>query len=51
MWEEEGVKVMPGSFMSRDNVGSGFVRIALVYDEESTKEALLRIKNSFKTSN
>jgi aspartate/methionine/tyrosine aminotransferase len=45
LWLEEGVKVMPGSFMSRENVGKGFVRIALVYDEKSTKEALLRIKN------
>jgi len=45
LWEQEGVKVMPGTFMSRDNIGSGYVRIALVYDEESTKEALLRIKN------
>jgi N-succinyldiaminopimelate aminotransferase len=36
---------MPGSFMSREEVGKGFVRIALVYDEKSTKEALLRIKN------
>jgi N-succinyldiaminopimelate aminotransferase len=51
LWLEESVKVMPGSFMSRNGVGKGFVRIALVYDEESTKEALLRIKNSFKTSN
>jgi len=45
LWKEEGVKVMPGTFMSRENVGSGYVRIALVYDEEETKEALIRIKN------
>jgi len=44
LWENYGVKVMPGTFMSRDNVGSGYVRIALVYDEKSTKEALNRIK-------
>jgi N-succinyldiaminopimelate aminotransferase len=45
LWLEESVKVMPGSFMSRNGVGKGFVRIALVYDEKAMKEALTRIKN------
>ncbi len=48
LWEKYGVKVMPGSFMSRDGVGSGYVRIALVYDSNSTKKALLKIKECIK---
>jgi len=35
---------MPGSFMGRDGIGKGYIRIALVYDEESTKKALEIIK-------
>ena len=44
LWKQKGVKVMPGSFMGRDGVGKGYVRIALVYDETKTKQALLKIK-------
>jgi len=44
LWKEKGVKVMPGSFMGREGIGQGYVRIALVYDEESTKKALIKIK-------
>jgi aspartate/methionine/tyrosine aminotransferase len=43
LWTK-GVKVMPGSFMGRDGMGKGYIRIALVYDEESTKKALEIIK-------
>jgi len=41
---EKGVKVMPGRFMGREGVGVGYVRIALVYDEEKTKKALNILK-------
>ena len=44
LWAKKGIKVMPGSFMGRDGVGKGYVRIALVYDEKSTKKALMKIK-------
>ena len=44
LWKEKGVKVMPGSYMGRDGIGQGYVRIALVYDEDTTKKALLKIK-------
>ena len=43
LWKKFGVKVMPGSFMASntDNKpGSGFLRIALVHDEFTTKKAL-----------
>ncbi len=41
---KRGVKVMPGRFMGRKGAGVGYVRIALVYDEEKTKKALKIIK-------
>jgi len=41
---ERGVKVMPGRFMGRNGAGEGYVRIALVYDEKNTEEALKIIK-------
>lgn len=39
-----GLYVLPGSFLSREGAGQGFIRIALVEKEEVLKEALLRIK-------
>ena len=41
---KRGVKVMPGRFMARGEEGKGFIRIALVYDEEKIKKALSIIK-------
>ncbi len=41
---KRGVKVMPGRFMGRNGAGEGYVRIALVYNEEKTKKALNVIK-------
>ena len=44
LWKNFGVKVMPGSFMAansiNNNPGSGFLRIALVHDDSTTKKAL-----------
>ena len=42
---KKGVKVMPGRFMGRNGAGEGYVRIALVYEEEKTKKALKIIKD------
>ena len=47
LWQK-GVKVMPGTFMSREDVGKGYIRIALVYDEEKIKKALSIIKDNIK---
>ena len=49
LYEKYNVKVLPGEFLARDNKeginpGIGYVRIALVEDEEKTKDALKRIK-------
>ncbi|BCD67741.1 succinyldiaminopimelate transaminase [Nitratiruptor sp. YY09-18] len=46
LYTRYNIKVLPGSFLGRQGVGSGYVRIALVYDENKTKEALMRIKRA-----
>ena len=45
LYEQKNVKVLPGSFLGRNGVGAGYVRIALVENEEKTKEALMRLKD------
>lgn len=44
LFELQNVKVLPGSFLGRNGAGKGYVRIALVENEQKTKEALNRIK-------
>lgn len=44
LYENEGILVLPGRFLGREKAGEGFVRIALVYESEITKNALQRIK-------
>ncbi len=44
LYKEYNLKVIPGSFLGREGQGQGFVRLALVYEEEKTREALKRIK-------
>ena len=49
LFSEFNVKVLPGEFLAREdangiNPGKGFVRIALVENEEKTRNALERIK-------
>lgn len=49
LYKKYNVKVLPGEFLARDdekgiNPGIGYVRIALVENEEKTKNALHRIK-------
>lgn len=47
LWGEQGVRVLPGRYLARDtasgNPGAGYVRIALVNDFETTRDALQRI--------
>lgn len=45
LYENEGILVLPGRFLGREGAGIGFVRIALVYTSETTKNALQRIKS------
>jgi len=49
LYKEYNVKVLPGEFLAREdknkqNPGKDFIRIALVENEEKTKDALSRIK-------
>ena len=44
LYKEYNLKVIPGSFLGREGEGQGYVRLALVYEVEKTKEALERIK-------
>ncbi len=44
LFQEKNVKVLPGSYLSRGEFKTKHIRIALVENEERTKEALTRIK-------
>lgn len=51
LYEEEGILVLPGTFLSRESQGAGYVRIALVYEPEILKnilERLAKFYHSFK---
>ena len=48
LYEKFNLKVLPGSFLGRGGVGKGFVRLALVYEEELMKEALNRVAKFIK---
>ncbi len=43
LYEKYNLKVLPGSFLGREGKGKGYVRLALVYEVEKTREALKRI--------
>ena len=47
LYHEQGVKVVPGSFLGRDqqglNPGADYIRCALVADEATCNEAVKRI--------
>jgi len=43
LYEQYNLKVIPGSFLGREGEGKGYVRLALVYEAEKTREALERI--------
>ncbi len=50
LWQEEGIKVLPGAYLSRDdaslsdgNPGKRYIRIALVHDEKTTEDAMTRL--------
>jgi N-succinyldiaminopimelate aminotransferase len=50
LYREYNLKVIPGSFLGREGEGQGYVRLALVYEEEKTKEALTRIKSALENN-
>jgi len=48
-YRDYNLKVLPGSFLGREGAGKGYVRLALVYEEEVMREALERVKKTMKT--
>ena len=56
LWQEQAVRTLPGSILSRampdgSLPGQGFVRFALIYPEETTREALLRSRDILASDN
>ena len=43
LYKEYNVKVLPGEFLGREKAGVDYWRLALVYDNKTTKEALNRV--------
>ncbi len=48
LWREAGLRVVPGRYLAQPqadggNPGEGFIRVALVHDQETTAEALHRL--------
>ena len=48
LWKEAGVKVVPGAFLAQDdpngfNPGTEYIRVALVHDVATLREALTRV--------
>ncbi len=43
LYQDYNLKVLPGTFLGREGAGEGYVRLALVYEEALTREALERI--------
>ena len=49
LFKNYNLKVIPGSFLGREGEGQGYVRLALVYEADLTREALERIKSAMET--
>ncbi len=45
LYRQKNIKVLPGSFLGRNDAGKGYVRIALVENAQKTKEVLKRLKD------
>ena len=49
LWQETGVRVLPGAYLSRDvngeNPGANYIRVALVAPRNETKNALIQLRD------
>ena len=49
LWQETGVRVLPGAYLSRDtaggNPGKGYIRVALVAPQEETQRGLIKLRD------
>ena len=48
LWAEAGLRVLPGAYLARDNdngtnPGAAYIRLALVHDLDTTREAMTRL--------
>ena len=50
LYRDYNLKVLPGAFLGREGAGEGYVRLALVYEEALTREALKRVAALCKTT-
>ena len=48
LYKQKNIKVLPGSYLGRNGIGKDYVRIALVENNEKTKEVLMRLKDFIK---
>ncbi|HAK61873.1 MAG TPA: aspartate aminotransferase [Alphaproteobacteria bacterium] len=46
LWREAGVKVLPGKYLARGNIGDPYIRVAMVGPLEETIEGLRRIRRT-----
>ena len=51
LWEQAGVRVLPGEYLAQTdeagaNPGQQFIRVALVHDLETTRDAIVRIRET-----
>ena len=54
LWTEAGLRVLPGAYLARDdndgsNPGAAYIRLALVHDLETTREAMTRLLDTLGT--
>ena len=45
LFEQENIKVLPGSFLGRNGIGQNYIRIALVENSTKTRVVLTRLKD------
>jgi len=49
LWQETGVRVLPGAYLARDigaeNPGRGYIRVALVAPQDETERGLTRLRD------
>lgn len=52
IWRETGVRVLPGAYLSRDtdrgNPGKGYIRVAMVVEEQELQDGLTRLRDCIK---
>ncbi len=53
LWQETGLRVLPGAYLSRDaeggNPGKGYIRVALVNNADETRHGLTLLRNCLYT--